>query len=349
MSAVEAVYGDAAGPVIDALLDDEVAAWMGTAASQGSRCRFARRAGSFATSTRWRRSCGTSASSSRSSSRWAGARRRRTAGRARARRGGRLPRVRWAPATRSGARDGVDGAKLGRDVASLAAHDRLLLVADGDAERLFRAKYASRTLVEAAPAGLDEARSVFSRRRANYPGRRGPPVVCVDTSHSMAGGREAVAKAVALAACRGRRRRSAPVWSSHLVPRTSWLRSGVRASERRRRTSIGCWTSWSGASAAAPTSSVRSAGPSRRSSAARRASFVNRHAIADADILLVSDGELLDPPADEKTLRRSTGSARRAGPRPRPARGPVAPRRPGDGRVPQRGAGFAHGRAVRRH
>ena len=51
-------------------------------------------------STPWRRSCGTSASSCRSSSRWAGARRRRTAGRARARRGGRLPRVRWAPATR---------------------------------------------------------------------------------------------------------------------------------------------------------------------------------------------------------------------------------------------------------
>merc|ERR1712138_255676 len=49
VSAVEAVYGDAAGPVIDALLDDEVAAWMGTAASQGSRGRFARRAGSFAT------------------------------------------------------------------------------------------------------------------------------------------------------------------------------------------------------------------------------------------------------------------------------------------------------------
>ena len=49
VSAVEAVYGDAAGPVIDALLDDEIAAWMGTAASQGSRGRFARRAGSFAT------------------------------------------------------------------------------------------------------------------------------------------------------------------------------------------------------------------------------------------------------------------------------------------------------------
>ena len=49
-----------------------------------------------------------------------------------------------------------------RDDRGVPDFDRL----DGDAERLFRAKYASRTLVEAAPAGLDEARSVFAKRRA---------------------------------------------------------------------------------------------------------------------------------------------------------------------------------------
>ena len=204
VSAVEAVYGDAAGPVIDALLDDEVAAWMGTAASQGSRGRFARRAGSFATLDALAKklrdirelvplleSLGRRTTAEDGRPRQGSTRRPSSAG-----------SVGACDAT-SGARDGVDGAKLGRDVASLAAHDRLLLVADGDAERLFRAKYASRTLVEAAPAGLDEARSVFARRRAVLPrGRRGPLVVCVDTSYSMAGGREAVAKAVALAACR---------------------------------------------------------------------------------------------------------------------------------------------------
>merc|ERR1712025_847040 len=204
VSAVEAVYGDAAGPVIDALLDDEIAAWMGTAASQGSRGRFARRAGSFATLDALAKKLrdirelvpllellGRRTTAEDGRPRQGSTRRPSSAG-----------SVGACDAT-SGARDGVDGATLGRDVASLAAHDRLLLVADGDAERLFRAKYASRTLVEAAPAGLDEARSVFARRRAVLPrGRRGPLVVCVDTSYSMAGGREAVAKAVALAACR---------------------------------------------------------------------------------------------------------------------------------------------------
>ena len=101
-----------------------------------------------------------------------------------------------SPAAAAGLREGCGGG----DLDSLC---RLLLVDDGDDERLFSAKYASRTLVEAAPAGLDEARSVFSRRRAVLPrGRRGPLVVCMDSSYSMAGGREAVAKAVALAACR---------------------------------------------------------------------------------------------------------------------------------------------------
>ena len=180
VSAVESVYGDAAGPVIDALLDDEIAAWMGTAASQGSRGRFARRAGSFATLDALAKklrdirelvplleSLGRRTTAEDGRPRQGSTRRPSSAGSV------------GACDASSGARDGVDGAKLGRDIASLAAHDRLLLVADGDAERLFRAKYASRTLVEAAPAGLDEARSVFSRRRAVLPrGRRGPLVVC---------------------------------------------------------------------------------------------------------------------------------------------------------------------------
>ena len=196
VSAVEAVYGDAAGPVIDALLDDELAAWMGTAASQGSRGRFARRAGSFATLDALAKklrdirelvplleSLGRRTTAEDGRPRQGSTRRPSSAGSV------------GACDASSGARDGVDGATLGRDIASLAAHDRLLLVADGDAERLFRAKYASRTLVEAAPAGLDEARSVFARRRAVLPrGRRGPLVVCVDTSYSMAGGREAMGR-----------------------------------------------------------------------------------------------------------------------------------------------------------
>ena len=177
--------------------------------------------------------------------------------------------------------------------------DRLLLVADGDAERLFRAKYASRTLVEAAPAGLDEARSVFARRRAVLPrGRRGPLVVCVDTSYSMAGGREAVAKAVALAACRvaAAQKRSGLVLAFGAADELAEVRCpgvGATAADVDRLLDF-LERGFGGGTDVV--------GPLRRAVAAIERCEGSSE-LADADILLVSDGELLDPPADEKTLR----------------------------------------------
>ena len=281
---------------------------MGTAASQGSRGRFARRAGSFATLDALAKklrdirelvplleSLGRRTTAEDGRPRQGSTRRPSSAG-----------SVGACDAT-SGARDGVDGAKLGRDIASLAAHDRLLLVADGDAERLFRAKYASRTLVEAAPAGLDEARSVFARRRAVLPrGRRGPLVVCVDTSYSMAGGREAVAKAVALAACRvaAAQKRSGLVLAFGAADELAEVRCpGVGATAADVDRLLDFLERGFGGG----TDVVGPLGPSRRSSAAaieRGDEGIFRLGASTPTRTSSSclDGELLDPPADEKTL-----------------------------------------------
>ena len=334
VSAVEAVYGDAAGPVIDALLDDEVAAWMGTAASQGSRGRFARRAGSFATLDALAKklrdirelvplleSLGRRTTAEDGRPRQGSTRRPSSAGSV------------GACDASSGARDGVDGAKLGHDIASLAAHDRLLLVADGDAERLFRAKYASRTLVEAAPAGLDEARSVFARRRAVLPrGRRGPLVVCVDTSYSMAGGREAVAKAVALAACRvaAAQKRSGLVLAFGAADELAEVRCpgvGATAADVDRlldflERGFGGGTDVVGPLRRAVAAIERGEEGSSELARARRdaSSFVNRHAIDAASphrqTLTSSSSRTASSWTRRRTRRRwlpSTGSARRAG------------------------------------
>ena len=333
VSAVEAVYGDAAGPVIDALLDDEVAAWMGTAASQGSRGRFARRAGSFATLDALAKklrdirelvplleSLGRRTTAEDGRPRQGSTRRPSSAGSV------------GACDASSGARDGVDGAKLGRDVAALAAHDRLLLVADGDAERLFRAKYASRTLVEAAPAGLDEARSVFAKRRAVLPrGRRGPLVVCVDTSYSMAGGREAVAKAVALAACRvaAAQKRSGLVLAFGAADELAEVRCpgvGATAADVDRlldflERGFGGGTDVVGPLRRAVAAIERGEEGSSELARARRdaSSFVNRHAIDAASphrqTLISSSFRTASSSTRRRTRRRcvpSTGSARRA-------------------------------------
>ena len=334
VSAVEAVYGDAAGPVIDALLDDELAAWMGTAASQGSRGRFARRAGSFATLDALAKklrdirelvplleSLGRRTTAEDGRPRQGSTRRPSSAGSV------------GACDASSGARDGVDGAKLGRDIASLAAHDRLLLVADGDAERLFRAKYASRTLVEAAPAGLDEARSVFARRRAVLPrGRRGPLVVCVDTSYSMAGGREAVAKAVALAACRvaAAQKRSGLVLAFGAADELAEVRCpgvGATAADVDRLLDFLERGFGGGTDVVGPLRRAVAAiecgeeGSSELARARRDASsFVNRHAIDAASphrqTRTSSSSQTASSSTRRRTRRRcvpSTGSARRAG------------------------------------
>ena len=300
VSAIEAVYGDAAGLVIDALLNDEVAAWMGTAASADSRGRFERRAGSFATLEALAKklrditelvplleSLGRRATAEDGKPRVGATRRPARAGSLGA-----------CDADAVSARDGYDGVKLGRDVASLAAHDRLLLV-DEDAQLLFRAKYASRTLVEAAPAGLDDtARSVFAKRRAILPrGRRGPLVVCVDTSYSMAGGREAVAKAVALAVCRvaAAQKRSGLVLAFGAADELAEVACpgvGATAADVDRLLDF-LERGFGGGTDVV--------GPLRRAVAAIERGEGDSE-LADADILLVTDGELLDPPADAKTL-----------------------------------------------
>lgn len=300
VSAIEAVYGDAAGPVIDALLDDEIAAWMGTAASAGGRGRFERRAGSFATLEALAKklrditelvplleSLGRRATAEDGKPRVGATRRPARAGSLGA-----------CDADAVSARNGYDGVKLGRDVASQAAHDRLLLV-DEDAQLLFRAKYASRTLVEAAPAGLDDtARSVFARRRAILPrGRRGPLVVCVDTSYSMAGGREAVAKAVALAVCRvaAAQKRSGLVLAFGAADELAEVACpgvGATAADVDRLLDF-LERGFGGGTDVV--------GPLRRAVAAVERGEGDSE-LADADILLVTDGELLDPPADAKTL-----------------------------------------------
>ena len=115
----------------------------------------------------------------------------------------------------------------------------------------------------------------------------------------MAGGREAVAKAVALAACR----------VAAAQKRSGWSSPSARPDELAEVRCPGV-----GATAADVDrlldflergfgGGTDVVGPLRRAVAAIERGEEGSSELADADIFLVSDGELLDPPADEKTLR----------------------------------------------
>ena len=309
VGALEAVYGAGADAVVDAVLEaEDLAALLGTAASSGAG-RFQRRAAAFEAMRRCADRVGDVeelapllASLGRRATAASGASRYGSDAR-RSRDGARGACVREAPP----ATEGFDGETLGRDLAALAPSERLLLC---DGSPLFRARYGDRALRSAAPLGLDDgARVSPARAKRRLPrGRRGPLVVCVDTSYSMTGAREGLAKAVALAAARAAsdQRRACVVLAFGASDELAELELPGPADPARAPERLDGLLDFLERGFGGGTDVIS---PLRRAVALLR----GRAAFADADVLLVSDGELMDPPVDAATaadldaLRRSRG------------------------------------------
>ena len=93
-----------------------------------------------------------------------------------------------------GGRESVVGVHLGGEPA-LALPSELALLGDPETEDLFYQRLLEHRLVSLALAGAGDG-------GVGRPDRRGPVIACIDTSASMAGPPELVAKALVLALCR---------------------------------------------------------------------------------------------------------------------------------------------------
>jgi uncharacterized protein with von Willebrand factor type A (vWA) domain len=118
--------------------------------------------------------------------------------------------------TLAGGRSEVKGLHLSDELDRLTAGE-LALLADPDTELLFYARYMEKRLLtyEMDAHELYEARRRESRMRLRpRPDRqRGPIVLCLDTSGSMAGEPELVAKTLCLAVLRVALRERRPCWA----------------------------------------------------------------------------------------------------------------------------------------
>lgn len=122
---------------------------------------------------------------------------------------------------------------------------------------------------------------------------RGPLVVCLDTSHSMTGGRETLSKATVLATTRAALKQKRPVkvmafGNTHELAEVDCRVTNAATLDRLARFleySFGGGTDI--------------ASPLRRAIA-----HIEGGVWRDADIVLVSDGELMDPPVDIETEQR---------------------------------------------
>lgn len=98
------------------------------------------------------------------------------------------------------AREEIVGIRLGRDIEH-ALPEELALLSDPDTALLFDLKFAEARLMCFDMQGLQaisEQQEVEGERPASEDGKMGPMILCIDTSGSMAGAPETIAKAVAL-------------------------------------------------------------------------------------------------------------------------------------------------------
>ncbi|KAL1525635.1 hypothetical protein AB1Y20_020488 [Prymnesium parvum] len=234
------------------------------------------------------------------------------------RRGGSLSieRSRLAPLQLSGLHRTAELARLSPMDAALLAASR---GADARLPALRRELLArlseGRFLGYALDGWVDATTLPAARRLSRLPRRRGGPlVVCLDTSHSMVGGRERLAKAVVYEAVRaahsqGRACLLFAFSGTHdlatleLVPARRARAGAARGAriERRALRRLLQFLSY------AFGGGTDVAGPLRRALdllEPRAAAAAAGGAYAGADVLLVSDGELPNPPVDEKTLAR---------------------------------------------
>lgn len=159
---------------------------------------------------------------------------------------------------------------------------------------LFRARLASRTL-----AGLDIVSVDDGASREAPVGPRGPIVCCLDTSHSMTGSRETLSKAVVVAATRAALSQGRDVFvlafsGTHDLAQVSCRVTDLQALDKLLKF-FTCGFG-GGTDVAAPL---------------RRA--LKETEWRDADIVIVSDGELMDPPLDATTLSQLEEARRERG------------------------------------
>ncbi|KAK7232821.1 hypothetical protein SO694_000372137 [Aureococcus anophagefferens] len=190
--------------------------------------------------------------------------------------------------------------KFGRDapnqplISTQAPSERLLLC---DGSPLFRARYGDRALRSAAPLGLDDGARVSPRALAGgAAGRRGRFVARVDTSYSMTGAREGLAKAVALAARARRATSGAPATPGRRRGRAARVPRGARGPRGGR-----------GAPRAGPRGAVRggAARVARAPAGREHVLFVGPPGVAKS-LLCRRLGELFGGPSFEIALTRFT-------------------------------------------
>jgi len=182
----------------------------------------------------------------------------------------------------------------------------------GARRRLFLSRLVERRLLGYSLEGwADASARPKPKRRARLPRTRGGPlVVCLDTSHSMTGGRERLAKAVVLEAVRTAHQEGRPCLlfafsgESDLAelrltpPRRKG--GGARAGATDRQ-SLSLLLDFLACSFGGGTDV---AGPLRRALDVLEAPQQDEELFSGADLLLVSDGELPDPPLDAATFAR---------------------------------------------
>jgi len=219
--------------------------------------------------------------------------------------------------------DGFDGFHLGRDAGRAAPSEKVLLAAGlpSKLKTLFLAKYAGGSLRTLAPRGFEDGPVVRTALAAQLPrAPRGPLIVCLDTSHSMTGSREILAKATALACVRAANSQKRAVHimafsGAHDLASIDVV-GDLRTKEALDRLLAFLECQFGGGSDVA-TPLRRALALLEPEAAAKRMQSprlsADEEAVAaesepeaaiwlDADILLVTDGELMDPPVDEATF-----------------------------------------------
>ena len=193
----------------------------------------------------------------------------------------------------------------------------------GARRRLFLSRLAEKQLLGYSLEGWSESLGrPKPRRLSRLPRARGGPlVVCLDTSHSMAGGRETLAKAVVLETVRTAYAQGRPCLlfafsgTSDLAELRLAPPRRSRAA-RRRRSSRGSRGEGGGISDRAGLTRLLDflgcsfgggtdvAGPLRRALDVLEQPAEDDVIYSGADLLLVSDGELPSPPLDDATFAR---------------------------------------------
>ena len=192
----------------------------------------------------------------------------------------------------------------------------------GGRRRLFLSRLAEGRLLGYSLEGWMNERGRPKRRRLQrLPRERGGPlVVCLDTSHSMAGGREKIAKAVVLEAVRAAHESGRPCLLFAFSGSSDLAELRLTPPRRRRRRPPQRMQGGGGGTAGATNRAglkrlldflgcsfgggTDVAGPLRRAMDVLERPDQSEVVFSGADVLLVSDGELPDPPLDAPTFAR---------------------------------------------